>query len=96
MGWAGIGEYLDRATARIPDGAAMRGECASCPVLQGIADQIGQAYDRPEVAAGIIESAEKRHEVLKVRAAVAGQVLADARAKLIPSPPKPEPPKFKR
>jgi hypothetical protein len=86
MGWAGIGDYLDVAAAGVEDGAAMRGECASCPVLQGIADMVGQAYDRPEVAAGILQEARRRAAILTLRASVALEVLNDADRTLAPRP----------
>jgi hypothetical protein len=86
MGWAGIGDYLDVAAAGVEDGAAMRGECASCPVLQGLADMVGQAYDNPAAAPGILAAARKRAAVLTLRAAVALEVLNDADRTLVPKP----------
>jgi hypothetical protein len=86
MGWAGIGEHLDRATARVPDGAAMRGQCASCPILQEVANLVSQAYERPGAAPGILAAADQRRVILAIRAEVAEAVMAEARQKLLPTP----------
>jgi hypothetical protein len=81
----GINEYIDAATSD----PRTRGDARDDPGLQTAADLIGQAYRNPANAAGILDAAAFHVASLAIRAKVAGEVLAAARADLMVQPIKP-------
>jgi hypothetical protein len=82
MRFSGIGGYVRKAT----DSPMIRNHAAGCEQLNEIGGLIGQAYERPEHAAGILANCEALAESLLVRATVASDVISIARSDLLTAP----------
>lgn len=82
----GIGVFIAEVLAA--EGVGPYCECGvgGDGLLQEIGDLLGQACERPEHAAGILDAVADRHDVLRLRVAVSEAAIAAARRLLAPEP----------